>query len=113
MYAVRCEVSDYDQDLDELQHPSFYGKWCTREYTRCWERERELRIIADQVWVKTHDVHSLVYRNIMHKYDLAVRMLLDAYRAFEKRWWVNFKVRARIEGVIQRNRQERERMNKQ
>ena len=104
MARVRTEVSDYDEDLEELQHPSFYGKFCTREYSRCWEREFELRKIAAEILVETRDPYSMAYRNAMLKYDLAFRMLLSAYRAFEKRWWVNFKINARIEAVIRRNR---------
>ena len=104
MARVRHEVSDYDEDLEELQHPSFYGSFCTREYSRCWERECKLRKIASEILAESGDPYSLVYRNTMHEYDLAFRMLLDAYKAFEKRWWVNFKINARIEAVIRRNR---------
>ena len=91
MARVRYEVSDYDKDLEELQHPSFYGKWCTREYSRCWEREVALRHC---LW-KIGDPDDLVYRHVMEAYDYAVSRLLYAYRVFEVRYWIDFSIQAK------------------
>ena len=89
----RREVSDYDEMLEELQHPSFYGKFCTEEYKRCWEREFHLRACLYNL----QDPEDLAYRHVMVAYDYAVSCLLHAYRAFEVKFWIQWKIDARKE----------------
>ena len=90
------EVSDYDALLEDLQHPSFYGPFCTQKYRECWRREFDLRGRLYEI-EKPNDPE---YKKLIVEYHDAVIELVQAYREFEFHFWEEWSIDARRQGEL-------------